>query len=88
MSSHSEITALRARDIWLAVIAIASGFLFLAMWYVTPAVLEKPLWAGSALTVAFLLGTLSIVVPILVAWLIAASDKPATAEETYETSDH
>jgi hypothetical protein len=88
MSSHSEITALRARDTWLAIIAIASGFLFLAMWYLAPAVLEKPLWAGSALTVAFLLGTLSIVVPVLVAWLIAAADKAATAEETYETSDH
>ncbi|MGE3335967.1 MAG: hypothetical protein AB7I36_20190 [Rhodospirillaceae bacterium] len=50
--------------------------------------LEKPLWPGAALTVAFLLGTLSIFIPVLVAWFIAAADKPVGADETYETSQH
>ncbi len=85
MSVNNEI---RPRNNYLAVVAIASGFIFLAMWYLTPGVLEKPLWPGAALTVAFLLGTLSIFIPVLVAWFITAADKSVGADETYETSDH
>lgn len=85
MSGNSEI---RPRDTQLAIVAIASGFIFLAMWYLTPGLLEKPLWPGAALTVAFLLGTFSVFIPVVVAWFITAADKPATADETYETSDH
>lgn len=88
MSVNTESSSLRKRDTYLAAIAIASGFIFLAMWYLTPAFLEKPLWPGASLTVAFLLGTLSVFIPVLVAWFIAAADKPATAEETFETSHH
>lgn len=87
-SSTVQVADLRSRDTYLAVVAIASGFVFLAMWYLTPELLTEPLWSGASLTIAFLLGTFAVFIPVFVAWLIIAKDMPSAAGETFEVSDH
>jgi hypothetical protein len=67
----------------LAVVLIAA---FQAMYYLAPDVLARPLWDGATLTLAFLLGTLSLAMPVAIAWWMIRAD---TADgETFDTTDH
>ena len=59
----------------LALIAIVLAGIFETLMYSAPEVLSRPLWDGSALTVALALGFLSFVTPVLIAWLICRNDK-------------
>ncbi len=72
----------------LAVTTILLTAIYQATWYVAPQLLALPLWSGSALNVGFILGTLSIAVPILTAWLMVRDDRAATPSEQYETNNH
>jgi uncharacterized membrane protein (DUF485 family) len=76
------------RGAWLAVTAVVLIALFQAIWYIAPDVLAQPLWSGSALNIGFLLGTLSMLVPVVVAWLIVKPDSDRPDDETFETSNH
>ncbi len=68
----------------LAVLTVILAGLFMALFYVAPGLLARSLWNGSALTVAFLLGTLSLAVPVVIAWLIIRGDRPDGA--TFDTA--
>lgn len=70
----------------LAVLTVILAGLFMALFYVAPDLLAQPLWQGSALTVAFLLGTLSLAVPVIVAWAIIHPDR--AGGETFDTTHH
>ncbi len=67
----------------LAVVIVAG---FQALYYLAPDVLARPLWDGANLTLAFLLGTLSLAIPVAIAWWMIRAD---TADgETFDTSQH
>lgn len=70
----------------LAVLTVVLAGIFIALFYVAPGLLARPLWEGSALTFAFLFGTLSLVVPVVIAWVIIRKDR--AGGETYETTHH
>jgi hypothetical protein len=57
--------------------AIAVGLVsaYQALYFVAPEFLAIPLWDGSHLTVAFLLGTLSVALPVGVGWWMIRGDK-------------
>lgn len=77
---------LERRGAVLAVLTVILAGGFLALFYIAPDLLARPLWDGATLTVAFLLGTLSLAVPVTVAWVIIARDRAGT--ETFETTRH
>jgi len=70
----------------LAVIAVLLVSIYQTLFFYGQGALAVPLWAGSALTLAFLLGVLSLIVPITFAWWMIAGDK--TDGERFESSDH
>lgn len=70
----------------LAVLTVILAGLFLALFYAAPDLLARPLWEGGALTVAFLLGTLSLAVPVAIAWAIIRADR--ADGETFDTTHH
>jgi hypothetical protein len=75
-----------ARGAAFAVVAVILVCAFQALFYLAPEVLAKPLWEGSAVTLSFLLGTLSIAVPIAVGWVIIHAD--SSDGESFDTSRH
>ncbi len=85
MKSGPEVE-LDRRGAALAVLTVALAALFMALFYIAPDLLARPLWQGGALTVAFLLGTLSLAVPVVVAWLIVRHDR--AGGETFDTTHH
>lgn len=78
--------ALDKRGAALAVLTVVLAGLFMALFYLAPDLLARPLWEGGALTVAFLLGTLSLAVPVAIAWLIIRHDR--AGGETFDTTHH
>lgn len=70
----------------LAVITVAMAGVFMALFYVAPDLLARPLWEGAALTIAFLLGTLSLAVPVAVGWLIISPDRDSG--EAFDVTHH
>jgi hypothetical protein len=71
--------------VW-TVIAVLVVSAYQALYFLAPDFLAIPLWPGSSLTYAFLLGTLAIVIPVAVGWWMIRSDAPDG--ETYDTTDH
>ena len=63
-------------------IAFTTSALYQTLWYIAPGFLARPLWQGATLTVAFLLGTIAILGPILLAWLVARDDVADTTENS------
>ena len=72
----------------LAVLSIALTAAYQSLWYLAPQLLRKSLWKDSVLDVGFALGTLSVVVPILIAWLMVRSERVSDTHETFETHGH
>lgn len=70
----------------LAVLAVVLVSIYQAMFFLAPGVMAAPLWDGSALTVAFLLGNLSLVLPVAFGWWMIAGDQAET--ETCDSSRH
>ena len=70
----------------LAIIAVALVSTYQALFDLAPDFMAAPLWRGSALTVAFLLGNLSLIVPVAFAWWMIRSDK--AGGESFDTSHH
>ena len=85
MKSGPEVE-LDRRGAALAVLTVALAAFFMALFYIAPDFLARPLWPDSALTVAFLFGTLSLAIPVGIAWLIVRHDR--AAGETFETTHH
>ncbi len=56
-------------------IAVALVSAYQALYFLAPDFLATPLWGGSYLTVAFLLGTLSVAIPVVVGWWMIQGDK-------------
>lgn len=79
---------LNKRDTKLAVVCVLLTLAFQSTWYFAPDLLSKTLWEGAALNLAFFLGSISLAVPVAVAWWCISGDKPASRDETYETSHH
>lgn len=70
----------------LAVVAVVLVSIYQAMFFLAPDAMGAPLWEGSALTVAFLLGNLSLAIPVAFGWWMIAADKPDG--DTFDASDH
>ncbi len=77
-----EVQPLDKRGVLFALIVIALAAIFETVMYSAPGVLARPLWAGSALTLALVLGFLSFLIPVVIAWLICRQDPPSTAAQT------
>jgi len=75
---------LERRGAALAVIAVILVSAYQALFFLAPGLMRAPLWPGSALTVAFLLGNLSLVIPVVFGWWMIATDKPDG--ETFDAS--
>lgn len=86
MRSRDATVRLDVRGALLAIITVILVCVFQALFYFAPEFLATPLSPGGALTLSFLLGTLSIVVPIAVGWLIIHTDK--SDGETHDSSRH
>lgn len=86
-TSKNEVT-LDRRGAMLAALAILLAAAYQSLWYLAPQLLRKHLWKDSVLDVGFALGTLSIVAPIVIAWLMVRSERAAVTHETFETSGH
>lgn len=87
ISEPLRVQKLAARDIFYTIAAVMLVGIYQALWYVTPGFLEVPLWSGSYLTASFILGALSLLIPIAAVWLIVWKD-PKKPTKTYETSGH
>jgi hypothetical protein len=77
---------LEARGSILAVLAVALVSSYQYMFFAAPDLLALPLWSGSALTLAFLLGNLSLAVPVGFAWWIIQAD--TSGGESYAVREH
>lgn len=77
---------LEKRDAVWTLSAVALVAAYQALYFLAPAFLARPLWEDSSLTLAFLLGTLSIVIPVAVGWWMIRGDAPSG--ETFDTADH
>lgn len=75
---------LERRGAALAVLAVILVCAYQALFFLAPGVMSTPLWPGGALTVAFLLGNLSLVIPVVFGWWMIAADKPDG--ETFDAS--
>lgn len=84
---RSDVQPLDKRGTIYTIVAFVLAALYQSLWYIAPNFLAQPLWQGGTLSVAFLLGTIAITGPILLAWLISRDDI-ANTSETYETSNH
>ncbi|MSO72594.1 MAG: hypothetical protein EXQ84_03145 [Rhodospirillaceae bacterium] len=83
MSSPArEVQPLDKRGVFFAVIVIALAGVFETVMYSAPGVFARPLWAGSALTLALVLGFLSFLIPVVIAWLICRKDAPSMASQS------
>ena len=67
---------LSGRDALMAILAVAIAAVFQLLLYVAPAFLSRPLWDGAALTLAFLFGSISVAIPVAIAWWIIRTDNP------------
>jgi len=74
------------REVLIAISSIAFAAVYQGLWYLAPEFLARALWGGSSLTIAFALGTLAILTPIISAYSIIGRD--AASDEAYETSHH
>jgi hypothetical protein len=86
MKSRDSTVRVEARSATFAAVAVVLVSGFQALFYLAPAFLAKPLWEGGTLTVSFLLGTLSVAVPVAVGWLIIRADK--TGGDTFDIARH
>ena len=86
MNPKSGNVQLEKRGAALAVFAVVIVSLYQALFFAAPEILAQPLWTGSGLTLAFLLGSLSLIIPVAVAWLIIRTD--TADDETFDTSRH
>ena len=82
-----SVQKLAARDIFFTIATVMLVGVYQALWYVAPDFLEVPLWHGSTLTASFILGALSLSIPIAAVWFIVWKD-PKTTSKRYETSDY
>jgi hypothetical protein len=80
---RSTVVKLERRGAALAVLAVILVSAYQALFFLAPDVMGAPLWPDSALTVALLLGNLSLVIPVVFAWWMIAADKPDG--ETFDT---
>jgi len=88
MEIRMNKVTLDRRGALLAAASILLTATYQSLWYFAPQLLAHSLWTGSALNLGFLLGTLSIWVPIFIAWLIVRSDHQSPSRETFEVSEH
>ncbi len=86
MKPKSMSVRLDKRGAVMAVLAVILVCLYQAMFFLAPEVLAQPLWAGSALTLAFLFGNLSLGVPVAFAWWMIRTD--VADSETHDVSGH
>jgi hypothetical protein len=86
MKSKDASVKLEWRGAIWTVIAVALVSAYQAMYFLAPDILAIPLWEGSSLTYAFLLGTLSLLIPIAIGWWMIHTDK--TDGESFHTSHH
>jgi hypothetical protein len=70
---------------WTA-IAVFLVSAYQALYFLAPGFLAIPLWEGSYLTMAFLLGTLSLVLPVVIGWWMIRGDKADS--ETFDVTQH
>ncbi len=82
-----DVQPLDVRGVTFTVAAILVAALYQGLWYVAPNFLALPLWQGATLSVAFLLGSLALAAPVILAWLAIRFDD-ANSSETFETSGH
>lgn len=86
MTQRKPGAVLDRRGAALAVLTVVFAGVFQALFYIAPDLLARPLWEGATLTVAFLLGTLSLAAPVAVAWAIIARDRDGG--ETFDVTHH
>jgi hypothetical protein len=88
MATPKNEVTLDRRGAALAALSILLTAAYQSLWYVAPNVLHQHLWTGSVLNVGFALGTLSVVAPIVIAWLMVRSEGASDMDQTFETSGH
>lgn len=88
MAAQDPRAQLSRRDTWLAALAVVLTLIFQSTWYIAPEILSYPLWEGATLNLGFLLGSISLVVPVAIAWWCMHDDKPASSDDIHETSHH
>jgi hypothetical protein len=81
---RSTVVKLERRGAALAVLAVIFVSAYQALFFLAPGVMSALLWPGSALTVAFLLGNLSLLIPVVFGWWMIAADTPDG--ETFDAS--
>ncbi|MGE4062217.1 MAG: hypothetical protein AB7E79_02520 [Rhodospirillaceae bacterium] len=77
---------LEKRGALWTVIAVAVVSAYQSLYFLAPDFLAIPLWEGSSLTIAFLLGTLSVAIPVAVGWWMIKEDKADV--ETFDVTHH
>ena len=75
----------RRGAVW-TVIAVALVSAYQSLYFLAPEFLGRPLWHGSHLTIAFLLGTFSVAIPVATGWWMIRGDE--AGGETFDTSHH
>lgn len=81
---RSTVVKLERRGAALAVLAVIFVSAYQALFFLAPGVMSALLSPGSALTVAFLLGNLSLLIPVVFGWWMIAADTPDG--ETFDAS--
>jgi hypothetical protein len=80
------VQPLRTRDAVIAAVAIGTGALNLALWFLAPGLL-KSMIGDTAIPVSILLILFCIFLPVVLAWLIVRGDD-GERDESFETSGH
>jgi uncharacterized membrane protein (DUF485 family) len=75
-NADRDVQPLDRLGVLLSLVLVVLAALFELAMYNAPEFLSRPLWEGSALTVALLLGFLSFLIPVVTAWLICRNDTP------------
>jgi hypothetical protein len=84
--TRPDVQPVDRRGTGFVITAVLLAAVYQALWYVAPEFLAQPLWPGTALTVAFPLGTIAILAPAVLAWLMASKDIAST--ERFHSSGH
>jgi hypothetical protein len=88
MNTRIDVQTVEIAARWWVALAIILAVAYQSLWYIAPGLLAQPLWPGSALSIAFVLGMLSLLAPILIAWLLIRHDASSGEAEKYETFGH
>jgi uncharacterized membrane protein (DUF485 family) len=85
---RADVQSIKFLDGLIAALALGFGALYIALWSLTPGLMQMKLYSGSAIPVGVLLAVVFMFISVVLAWVCAHKDGIGESKETYEVSHH